>query len=170
MAGERRSETAFCEGGIIDQRSIQAGGFKLIESRPGFRPSVASLVSHPRVGRAWLETYVPELARTGILTDELRTKLEADPAFHAPFLELGHELEGPYYALFDLAKDPSELHDLAQERPEKVAELLELLHAEKARAETARKFARPSAPPAELSPEQLERLRAIGYVGDEGGG
>ncbi|HED64540.1 MAG TPA: hypothetical protein ENJ09_03190 [Planctomycetes bacterium] len=163
-------EVAFCEGGIIDQRSIEAGGFKLIESRPGFRASVASLLSHPRVERAWLEEHVPELARTGILTDALRVRLENDPEFHPAFVELSRALEGPFYALFDLTSDPDELHDLAEEQPEKVRELLAILRREKARAEEARELATPTAPPLELSREALEQLQRLGYTGEEGGG
>jgi arylsulfatase A-like enzyme len=62
--------------------------------------------------------------------------------------------------LFDIANDPSELHDLAESEPERVAELLARLREEVA-----------SRPPAysegdrpELRPETEEALRELGYI------
>ena len=61
--------------------------------------------------------------------------------------------------LYDLARDPGERRDLAADRPGDVARLA---------AELERLLAaRPAAPaaPGNLSPEELEELRSLGYVG-----
>jgi arylsulfatase A-like enzyme len=60
--------------------------------------------------------------------------------------------------LFDVARDPRERRDLAAEQPERAAELERRIaewRAQHTRAETA---------PEAISPEDLERLRALGYV------
>jgi arylsulfatase A-like enzyme len=60
--------------------------------------------------------------------------------------------------LFDVARDPRERRNLAAEQPERAAELERRIaewRAQHARAETA---------PEAISPEDLERLRALGYV------
>jgi arylsulfatase A-like enzyme len=60
--------------------------------------------------------------------------------------------------LFDVARDPRERRDRAAEEPERAAELerrITAWRAEHERAETA---------PEAISPEDLERLRALGYV------
>jgi hypothetical protein len=64
--------------------------------------------------------------------------------------------------LYDLLADPEEAHDLVGEQPELAAELLETLEASIAFAATG------AVPPAVVthSPEQIEELRNLGYVGD----
>jgi arylsulfatase A-like enzyme len=60
--------------------------------------------------------------------------------------------------LFDVARDPRERRDRAAEEPERAAELerrIAAWRAEHTREETA---------PDAISPEDLERLRALGYV------
>ncbi|MDF1798972.1 MAG: sulfatase [Planctomycetota bacterium] len=69
-----------------------------------------------------------------------------------------------FVRLFDLATDPGELHDLAAERPDLVASLTARLE-----AELARRLAEgsPDELPAEyvdLSPEDLAKLKALGYL------
>jgi arylsulfatase A-like enzyme len=62
--------------------------------------------------------------------------------------------------LFDLARDPEELHDLAAEQPELVGSL-----AAKLRATVERRPARyPEESRAELRPETEDALRALGYI------
>jgi len=65
-------------------------------------------------------------------------------------------------ALYDLAADPGEAHDLAAARPADAARLAALLDAELARAPWPGPFLRPGA----LDPGARAELRALGYGGD----
>jgi arylsulfatase A-like enzyme len=60
--------------------------------------------------------------------------------------------------LFDVARDPRERRDLAAEQPERAAELEERIAAWRAQ------HTRVEAAPDAISQEDLERLRALGYV------
>jgi arylsulfatase A-like enzyme len=60
--------------------------------------------------------------------------------------------------LFDVARDPRERRDLAAEQPERAAEL------ERRIADWRRQHTRQETAPEAISPEDLERLRALGYV------
>lgn len=65
--------------------------------------------------------------------------------------------------LFDLVSDPGEFEDLAERHPERVEKLLALLDRAVAEADVlGAGFDR--AGPLQLSPDELERLRALGYV------
>jgi arylsulfatase A-like enzyme len=67
------------------------------------------------------------------------------------------------YELYDLANDPLDRNDVAAEHPDVVRELVAALEAW--RAEAAKVRLVPEAPaPEALAPEELERLRALGYV------
>jgi arylsulfatase A-like enzyme len=64
------------------------------------------------------------------------------------------------HALYDLSEDPAERQDISEREPELTAELLAVLQAR--HADTGEE---PSPEDeVELSPEDLERLRALGYV------
>jgi arylsulfatase A-like enzyme len=72
------------------------------------------------------------------------------------------ENPGGTIELYDLTRDPAELDDLAQAEPERAALLQALLRDWLER--------HPTPPPGttrEVSAEQLEALRALGYLGDE---
>jgi arylsulfatase A-like enzyme len=73
--------------------------------------------------------------------------------------KLVHEANHDTVALYDLASDPAEQHDVAVEHPEVVAELRAALEARTAAIGEAG-----SGPAAELDPEEAERLRALGYI------
>jgi arylsulfatase A-like enzyme len=60
--------------------------------------------------------------------------------------------------LFDLARDPREREDRAAAQPERAAEMEERIRA------WLREHGRPDVQPEQVSPEDLERLRALGYV------
>ena len=62
--------------------------------------------------------------------------------------------------LYDLLADPGETDNLAQENPEKVSELRQAL----ASWRTSQEGRRLEAGSGELSPEELEELKALGYV------
>jgi arylsulfatase A-like enzyme len=62
--------------------------------------------------------------------------------------------------LYDLARDPDEAHDLAQEQPERARALRDELE------QLLRSFRTHAAPSAEVDPGTLELMRGLGYVGD----
>jgi arylsulfatase A-like enzyme len=111
----------------------------------------------------------PAIARVGI--DQVR---QAHPDFDpTPFLRrLRAWTDEPHkyvwssdgrHALYDLARDPGEAHDLAREDAALAARLAADLEAYRA---TLRRCA-PAPPPATApTPEEIERLRALGYSGD----
>lgn len=74
-----------------------------------------------------------------------------------------HQVTGERW-LYDLEADPGERTNLAGERPGVVRELLELLDLQD---EFAAKAAVLDSGQRELSAEEIEHLRALGYVGDE---
>lgn len=111
----------------------------LIERAPG------SDVDVPIVARTFTPQAPADLG--AIITGDL--KLIADPSFQEA-------------KLYDLARDPRETRNGAQDQPARVAELAGLMMAQLARA--------PRGVPAgvvlteELTDEQLRRLRSLGYV------
>jgi hypothetical protein len=70
---------------------------------------------------------------------------------------------GPEFELYDHAADRLDLHDLASEHPDVVQRLTKDLGEYRKRTEAAR--LKPDAAAAEgMSKENLERLKALGYV------
>ncbi len=65
--------------------------------------------------------------------------------------------------LYDLAKDPRERNDLVAGEPSWVERALEQVESFLARASERRESGAP-APPVELTPDQLDKLRALGYA------
>jgi hypothetical protein len=70
---------------------------------------------------------------------------------------------GPEFELFDHRKDPLNLHDVAPAHPDVVARLARELEAWRKMAAAAR-LKPDAALSREVSAEELERLRALGYV------
>jgi arylsulfatase A-like enzyme len=70
--------------------------------------------------------------------------------------------ERPEHELFDHREDPLNLVNVAEEHPEKVAELQTLIEGWRAEAEAARVSDEGLAE--DLSPEELQQLKALGYV------
>jgi arylsulfatase A-like enzyme len=66
--------------------------------------------------------------------------------------------------LFDVGDDPGERHSLLPERADLAAALQQKLDAWRQEMELVGRYLEPGGP-AELDPEELERLRALGYVG-----
>ena len=70
---------------------------------------------------------------------------------------------GPEFELYDFAKDPLNLTDVSSQHPDVVARLSKALDGWKQMAQAAR--LKPDAETTKnLSPEQLQRLRSLGYV------
>ena len=65
--------------------------------------------------------------------------------------------------VYDLWEDPDCLHSLHEERPDLVEKYTDFLQARWAEHQAlGQRFSRPEGPT--LTPEQLETLRALGYV------
>ncbi len=161
---EHPPRPTFSQGGHIEQAMVEQAGWKLVELEPGVRPGEPQLLTHPRTPREWLEANFPELL-TRVPNDELFQELRARGDFYRKFGELQQLVRGPYYELYDLNTDPLELHDLAAERPEVVERLRKLLGEEKARTRAAQKDAHPEIRPQGFSPDELEALEDLGYLG-----
>jgi arylsulfatase A-like enzyme len=69
---------------------------------------------------------------------------------------------GPEHELYDVRTDPFDQHDLAAQHAEIVARLSQRLTAWRTKSVNARKP--PEAATASLSPEEVERLRSLGYL------
>ena len=69
----------------------------------------------------------------------------------------------PEYQLFDHRQDPLDQHDLASDHPEVVERLAGLLEGWRKSAES-QKLASDEVATEDMNPEELERLRALGYV------
>jgi len=69
----------------------------------------------------------------------------------------------PEFQLFDRRKDPLDANDVAAQHPDVVARLLREMQAWQRMAESAR-LKPDSALASTVSGEELERLRALGYV------
>jgi len=169
IEGAAEDRPTFSEGGHIDQRMVEVGGWKLIETRPGHKAAPATLVTHPRVPEEWLHQHLPKLLEEKVLTEEMRLGIEADRSLDPALGELRETLAGPFHELYHIAEDPEERHDLAARFPERVAELLVVLCREHGRGLEAREDARGDGVPVQLSPEELEALHALGYTGKEQG-
>ena len=70
---------------------------------------------------------------------------------------------GPEFELFDFAKDPLNLKDVAASHPEEVQRLAKLVAGWRQMARAAR-FAPDAESTKGLSQEQLQRLRSLGYI------
>jgi arylsulfatase A-like enzyme len=80
--------------------------------------------------------------------------------------KLIHDSKSDHYALFDLSVDPGELVDIAAELPEVTAVLqgeLEQRH-RMGTDSSAKGREAPEGPKVELSDEEMDELRALGYV------
>lgn len=156
------ARVAFAEGEMMQMFSVEKDGWKLIASSPLAGGNQTQL-THPRLDRAKLGEICPELA-TGFLTNaEIAAIFERNPKARRFVRE---SLAGPFHELYYLPDDPAELHDLAQEHPARVQELLEHAARLKAAGDLAKSTAQFAVPPVELGGEALEEMKALGYVGE----
>ena len=75
-------------------------------------------------------------------------------------------IQAPKSELYDLSSDPEELRNLARQNPAMAGRLKENLGSIRARLETKQR----SSQPAQVDPETLARLQALGYVGNASAG
>jgi len=84
-----------------------------------------------------------------------------------PPWKLLHDEESGESRLFDIAADPREQTDLSSERPELVAAMLERMRELRAQAlKDGEQYPRDNLEDLELTEEQLEMMRALGYIDD----
>jgi arylsulfatase A-like enzyme len=152
-----------------------------------FMPTVLELLgveapSQPMMGRslAALVKGEPQEAGSALLESRLEVRKDANlEAFVTDRWKLIVETpkgsawtgEGPRpertkMILFDREKDPTELLDVSHEHPEVVERMAARLD-ESVRAARKRAKSYKAAPEQELSEEEIEQLRQLGYVDDE---
>jgi len=103
------------------------------------------------------------LEETG-MTQALFEEIRRDPQFKAFQRFALKALQKPFYELYYLPDDPHQGNDLAADRTDKIVELLPYLQEQRARSEEARTHAMLPTAPVTMSPEDIRRLEAIGYV------
>jgi arylsulfatase A-like enzyme len=159
---ERAGRVAFAEGGMMEQFSVEEDGWKLIVTHP-LKGGNQTQLTHPRLDRGELGKIAPELA-TGFLTNaEIAAVFAANPKAKA-FVK--NSLAGPFQELYYLPDDPFERNDVAARHPERVQRLLAHAARLKEQGELAKSQAAFAVPPVELGGDDLEEMRALGYVGE----
>lgn len=162
--GEERA--LYSEGGHVEQYALTFWPWRLVEERPGSESGEASLLSHPRVPRAWLERYAPELLDKP-LDDALLARLLAREGMPDAVRALRAELAGPYFTLYELARDPLAERDVAAEHPDQLARLRTLLEQHKQRSRASATLAVAEGFRPELSGEARRALESLGYGGGD---
>lgn len=123
------------------------------------RPATDDAVRELNQRRLWAEvSFVSGKEEKAHLLEKtaFKTALLAHP------FKLVHDLLGDRWELYDRDTDPHELHDLAAAQPERLA----ALRAELASWEAARTADADGGPAPTVAPssEEIERLRALGYI------
>ncbi len=154
---------AMTEGGGLGQHAVISEGWKLIRQNP-HDGAMTMRLSYPYLNPEWVSENAPELIGNGLTADRLRTVAARFGSERELDKALRKELEPLYYELYHLDEDPRELNDLSTQLPDKVAELEALLEAELARAAQARTAVKITGEPPPLADEQIEILRAAGYI------
>ncbi|MEM6925494.1 MAG: sulfatase, partial [Myxococcota bacterium] len=139
--------------------------FGTVLSAAGIAGTHATLDGVPADRPQWLAYYRPvqatRMLRRKAQSDAERARIDALQFRRFAVVEGGDKLvveqrEGARPQLFDLRRDPGEVHDLAETRPPRVVALTELLRAD----------ARPDEAPAAaaVDPETQAALEALGYL------
>lgn len=154
----------YSEGGLMLHAAVQYEGWKLIESLPAVQTRPATMLTNKYMPKEWLAEHAPKVLEQGACRqadlDELEGRLGK-----GYIQEVANQLTGAFYELYFLPDDPNEENDLAASRPADVLRLQKALRAAQDRRETARKNANaPRGERMEFDEEELERLRALGYV------
>ncbi|MEX1023928.1 MAG: sulfatase [Planctomycetota bacterium] len=158
----------FSEGGHCEQYMVEHDGWKLVRSFPARTPSAASVLTDPRLPRAWLEERVPGYAPllVGPFTEKDWDEFELREDYERLVADAKAQLEGPFDELYYLPDDPDELEDLAAREPTRVTELLALIDEHRALGAASQKLAQPleTVP---FDADHIERLRELGYLGND---
>jgi len=75
-----------------------------------------------------------------------------------------HDPDAPRLLLYDVLEDPLATRNVNDEHPDLVAKYTEFLERQRAAHESVRQLIAPSEGQVELTPEQLETLRSLGYI------
>ncbi len=150
--------------GHLPAQTRVAATVRLIDVLPTLA-GVLALPGEPVQGldlRPWIDGRrgdpLPALSEAVKKQPGLRTMI------HGPWKLFGR-VQPQRYELYNLADDPLEQHDLAAQLPQKVAELRKLL--EQQVAENQRLGRQTQAEHAAASEQEVQRLRALGYTGDQ---
>jgi arylsulfatase A-like enzyme len=126
--------------------------------------SLVPLMASPGDPAAYGGGRAPVFSETGGDDEEYRVP-DAYTVIHDGWKLIWNEIrhdDRPELELFDRTNDPLDLQNVAEEHPEKVAELKRLLDRWKAEAQAAR--VSDEGLEEELSPAELEELKALGYL------
>ena len=155
-------DVGYAEWGMMEQASLESGGWKLIATQP-LAARLQTQLTSPRLDRKRLGEVCPELA-TGYFTDaEIAEVLKRNPAAQEL---LRKSLEGIHFELYRVAEDPLEVRDVAKDHPEVVERLLATMAMGREMGATAQGMASFLAPAKGLSEDDMAELKALGYGGD----
>jgi len=179
------------EGGAMQQAALFEGRWKLVEKCLGKDSTHAILISAPHQTLEWAQRKRDELSARGVrralfrwmddeilahtffferyrtgLTEELHRRMRTSSEYEHMIRFLRKANDESVYELYDLEADPRARNDLAARHPGRVEALKGKLRAEQARRDRAQKSARPPQAPPALGVVELERLKALGYLGE----
>jgi hypothetical protein len=172
------------------QAAFVQGRWKLVEKTLGRDSTHAVLLSSPHQTREWAAEartrlkaagarkelfawfdnerfaadFLDERARTG-LTEKLHARLRSYPEYDGLMRFLRRANDETHYELYDLDADPLCRNDLARAKPQIVSEQRRKLLAEQKRRDAAQAHSAPPQALPSLGSAELERLRALGYIG-----
>ena len=165
MRGEALPERpVLAQSGAFESSSLTHAGWRLVELQPAVG-SIHAVLTHGR-GWRWLGERFPDMEGKLFGVDDMRPFLRTLGSPAEAKREVRAALAGTVHELYDLSADPLQRNDLAAREPQRLRAMLDLMEAERARAEQARREVPPTIAPRELAPEDLEELRDLGYVGD----
>ncbi|MHC5212062.1 MAG: sulfatase [Planctomycetota bacterium] len=153
---------------LMHGMALEMDGWKLVQHEPLLVEVEQTFLSSPHARRwvqQWLSEQAPDLPSDVPVLDLMDFLATNRPELATSMrTEMRQDLRGAFHELYHVREDPLELQDLAAEQPDRLAQMLELLAAERQRSNAARLDVAP--PPAfQLSQEELAELRELGYVG-----
>ena len=157
---------------ILEHCTVSVGKWKLLVAVPE-KTAIDTILTSPKFQRQ-LHARVPDLfeATLGgpppiapdVVIDTLAEIKATDRKRNWALTKQVRALE-PLVELYDTVADPDELVDLSDEFPEVAAELMDHLVAERKKAEDM--YLADESAEVKVTPEMLEELRRLGYLGDE---